>query len=355
MTTIAYDIITSSDPAFSFGAANVLVTVNLGVVVLTTSFGGTGISSSFANDKLVNNGFISGAALHFGAGVSFTGVNGAITNNVTGMIRGAGNGIMINADGGTIVNHGTIIGLETLGVSFETNAANGVLTNHGLIVGKINGVLAGNNTKVTNTGTIRSEGKGVGASSGAPTIDNSGKIEGGDVAVGSSFASRVALTNNKGGLIDGKIDFDGTGGSHTVFNKGTITSETRLGPGNDTFTFAKGKQGSVFGETGADNFNFVSGLAKKKDAAVIGDFAPGEDTIGLSKKLFKGIGKEGELKKKYFEVGKKAKDKDDHVIWNKAKGNLFYDKDGKGGGGQKLVAKLTPDIDLKASDILVIA
>ena len=36
------------------------------------------------------------------------GANGSIVNNATGTIRGAGYGIVVNADGGEIVNHGTV-------------------------------------------------------------------------------------------------------------------------------------------------------------------------------------------------------------------------------------------------------
>jgi hypothetical protein len=58
-------------------------------------------------------------------------------------------------------------------------------------------------------------------------------------------------------------------------------------------------------------------------------------------------------KKEYFE-GKKAKDKSDHIIYNEKNGKLFYDEDGKGGTGQKLIAKLEKGTDLDHTDFLIV-
>jgi hypothetical protein len=353
MTTLEFDVVSNTNPAFSFAAADLLVTVNFGVLVHSTAFGGDGIRSSLNNDDLVNNGFVLGNNALGSRGVSFTGDNGTITNNATGTIRGQAYGVHVNGISDTVINRGTIIGTGFLGVAFESASGNGVLTNHGRIFGKLVGVLANNGTTVSNVGVIESDGTGLSAYD-ATSIDNSGTIRGEARAIGTFALSngRVSLTNT--GTIEGKIEFDADTGnlSDQIFNKGTIIGETRLGSGSDTFTFAKGIQGTVFGEVGADHFNFVGKLAKKKNAAVIGDFTPGEDTIGLSKKLFKGIGKEGPLKEKYFEVGKKAKGDGAQVVYDPKSGDLDFKVKG---GGQKLVAKLEAGLDLSASDILVLA
>jgi hypothetical protein len=82
---------------------------------------------------------------------------------------------------------------------------------------------------------------------------------------------------------------------------------------------------------------------------------PGTDTIDLFTGVFKGIGKKGPLKAKYFHVGKNASDSDDHIIYRKAAGELSYDRNGKGGADQLLFAKVDRGLGLGADDFLLIA
>jgi Ca2+-binding RTX toxin-like protein len=144
-------------------------------------------------------------------------------------------------------------------------------------------------------------------------------------------------------------------GNDRIENRGTM-GEVRLGAGDDVFVFAGGKQGLVTGGSGADQFVFQIKLAPKANPATIADFTHGEDSFHLSKALFKGIGKPGELNDKAFALGTKAGDKSDHVVYDDDSGQLRYDKDGKGGAKAKVFAILdgSPD-DLSAGDFLVVA
>ena len=59
----------------------------------------------------------------------------------------------------------------------------------------------------------------------------------------------------------------------------------------------------------------------------------------------------GTLKGKHFRDGERAKDGNDHVIYDD--GKLSYDVDGKGGAKAVLFAKLKGDPNLQADDFLV--
>ena len=60
----------------------------------------------------------------------------------------------------------------------------------------------------------------------------------------------------------------------------------------------------------------------------------------LSTKIFKHMGF-GDLKEEYVAFGKKAKDGNDHIIFNAKDETVYYDPDGKGGKDQ--IAFMTGD------------
>lgn len=354
----------STGTAITFAANGETWTVDPGVTLSRangTTNGPTVSGASKSGITLVNNGYIFNGGTGSYANDPPVGVGGFFAG--TKIVNSAG--AIIAADAyainsrGTVENAGTIIG--GLGA---VEGAGLVLENSGQILGRI-GVLAHDGGTIQNSGSIQGDFRGItvsNAGNGKTTvIDNAkaGVIQGGKLA-GTSEAPGAAIysntTNavavNNEGLIDGKIAFQSSLADKIV-NVGSITGDTRLGSGNDNFTFAGGTQGTVFGEAGADRFDFVSKLAPKKTAPEIGDFTPGEDTIGLSRKLFKGIGKEGQLKDKFFDIGKKAKG-DTKIIYDPKTGDLDYKAKG-GDASQKLVAHLATGLDLSASDIFVIA
>ena len=64
----------------------------------------------------------------------------------------------------------------------------------------------------------------------------------------------------------------------------------------------------------------------------IGDFSVKDDSFQLDNAVFKKIGKAGKLKKDYFTISGKAKDKNDYIVYDKKTGILSYDADGSGSG-----------------------
>jgi Ca2+-binding RTX toxin-like protein len=137
---------------------------------------------------------------------------------------------------------------------------------------------------------------------------------------------------NKDESIDGTDDDDliaGLGGDDKIDGKG----------GEDEIAGGEGKD-ALTGGPGGDYFVFASkNDLKNENVDVIKDFVQGEDVIGLSYKVFKHMGF-GQLQETYFRVGKKAKDDDDHIIFNPANDGLYYDEDGKGGEKAQLFVKI---------------
>lgn len=115
--------------------------------------------------------------------------------------------------------------------------------------------------------------------------------------------------------------------------------------GDDQIGGGTGKD-ILWGGGGMDGFLFAE--AGKGNADKLEDFKSGKDWIGLDADVFAAIG--SKLGKKEFQVGRKADDGNDFIIFKpnagKDTGKLFYDGDGKGGQGQVLIAKLqTSDLD----------
>ncbi|HET7714895.1 MAG TPA: calcium-binding protein [Bauldia sp.] len=122
------------------------------------------------------------------------------------------------------------------------------------------------------------------------------------------------------------------------------------GDGDDTVQGGAGED-LLSGNAGADKFVFDV-KAKAANADHILDF-DALDTIVIDTNVFKSI-KTDVFKAKYFHVGKKAKDASDYFIFNDKTDMLYFDKDGKGGKAQKLIATFETDVDVTSTDLLLI-
>ena len=111
--------------------------------------------------------------------------------------------------------------------------------------------------------------------------------------------------------------------------------------GSDTLKGGKGKDLFLFNtEFGANNVDTLK------------DFSHKDDTIGIDHTL---IGADaGKVKSKYFVIGTKAADKNDHVIYNDQNGKLYLDPDGKGHEDQILVAILKHHPTIDVHDLLLV-
>jgi Ca2+-binding RTX toxin-like protein len=118
------------------------------------------------------------------------------------------------------------------------------------------------------------------------------------------------------------------------------------------------------GGTGRDVFVFDTALARTSAANKatnydrITDYVVRDDSIQLDNAVFRKLGKgtearPGKLAAKFFALDS-AKDKDDHVIYNRKTGVLSYDVDGSGGARAVEFAKLAPKLKMTAAEFFVI-
>ncbi|MEA3015115.1 MAG: large repetitive protein [Sphingomonadales bacterium] len=109
--------------------------------------------------------------------------------------------------------------------------------------------------------------------------------------------------------------------------------------GNDSSNILDGKGGndSLIGLGGADIFQFTTALGANNVDLIFG-FVKGVDKIALDDAIFHGIG---------TSIA-------DHVIYNNATGQLFYDEDGSGMMAAVQFATLSPGLSLTVSDFQVI-
>jgi Ca2+-binding RTX toxin-like protein len=130
------------------------------------------------------------------------------------------------------------------------------------------------------------------------------------------------------------------------------------GDGNDWLYGGAGKDVMV-GGGGADGFVFDTKLNKKTNYDTVRDFNVRDDSVYLDNAIFKKLGKgseanPGKLKKAFFQVGTKADDRDDYLIYNKKTGVLYYDADGSGSAKQVEIAKLSKNLKLTEKDFFII-
>ncbi|MEZ0167158.1 calcium-binding protein [Microvirga sp. TS319] len=131
------------------------------------------------------------------------------------------------------------------------------------------------------------------------------------------------------------------------------------GSGNDRLTGSSGND-TLTGGAGKDAFVFNAKPNAKTNIDKIVDFKHGEDSIWLDNAIFTKLGKAGSssdpaaLNKAFFTVGTKAKDANDHVIYDKGTGKLFYDADGSGHGAAVQIATLSKGLALSHSDFFVV-
>ena len=241
----------SSTPyAITYAANGDTWTILSGVTVASTN--NAAIFSDFSNNRLTNHGTVNSGN---NIGVQFrNGNNGVVSNATDAWIVGLQTGVWLGGTAGTtsntLDNDGSVVGLRFYGVLFAFGGG-GVFNNRGDTYGDEAGVQTSSSAPVTinNDGSIRSANLGVYASQSANvviTVDNGAKgIIKAPTAIKSGGQGSVDLDNL--GSIVGNIELTTAGADH-VRNQGTITGEARLGAGSDTFVFAGGKQGAVFGE-----------------------------------------------------------------------------------------------------------
>jgi Ca2+-binding RTX toxin-like protein len=155
------------------------------------------------------------------------------------------------------------------------------------------------------------------------SIERAMGASGNDVLIGSAGANRL-----RGGL--GKDSVDGGGG------KDWLAGDA----GKDELT----------GGAGKDWFVFTSKLAADADHVL--DYSVKDDTVILDHIAMRSL-PTGTLAAGSFRLGTVAKDGDDFILYDKAKGKLFYDADANGVGKAQLIATFDNHAKLTHSEISV--
>lgn len=129
------------------------------------------------------------------------------------------------------------------------------------------------------------------------------------------------------------------------------------GRGNDTMIATEGHDVMTGGQ-GADVFEFAE-TPYVDEWDTIRDFRSGRDKIHVHDTTFNHVGFGGfdgaALESQHFELGRQAKTADQALIYNQAKGFLYYDADGSGDqAGRVLFAKLGAGTELNFHDFWVV-
>jgi Ca2+-binding RTX toxin-like protein len=145
---------------------------------------------------------------------------------------------------------------------------------------------------------------------------------------------------------------------------GEAGNDTLFGDyGNDKLYGGAGND-KLYGQSGRDVFVFDSKLGtastdRRVNFDKILDFKVKDDSVWLDNAIFKKLGSGSELnpkqlKKTYFEVGSKADDSNDYIIYNKKTGVLSYDSDGSGKNKAIEIAQLSKNLAMTYKDFFVI-
>ncbi|MEP0324259.1 calcium-binding protein [Bauldia litoralis] len=166
-----------------------------------------------------------------------------------------------------------------------------------------------------------------------------------------TVASSIAFTlgaNVENLVLTGSAKINGTGNNLANTLVGNAGKNTLNGGGAaDTISGGLGKD-KLLGKGGKDMFVFADALGPA-NADKLKDFKHKKDKILLDQDIFAAVGTK--VGKKEFVEGKKAGDKNDHIIRDGKK--VFYDADGKGGAKQVLFAKIDKEVDLDHKDFMV--
>lgn len=107
------------------------------------------------------------------------------------------------------------------------------------------------------------------------------------------------------------------------------------------------------GDRGKDAFVFDTALDAEMNVDIIDDFNVRDDTIHLDNAIFTKLGKTGRMKDGFFAIGA-ARDKNDHIIYDRETGTLAYDADGSGSGEAIVFAIVGENLRLTSRDFLII-
>jgi Ca2+-binding RTX toxin-like protein len=134
---------------------------------------------------------------------------------------------------------------------------------------------------------------------------------------------------------------------------GTVFYDTFIGDDNANRLDAARGYDTLTGAGGADTFVMSTALDGVINVDTIVDMTHGTDKIELSHAIFGAVAV-GTLADTAFVAGTAATTADQHIVYDAATGNLYYDADGSGAGAQILFAILqNHSTTITASDFVV--
>ncbi len=170
------------------------------------------------------------------------------------------------------------------------------------------------------------------------------------VAGGYTIANGVVIENASGGRYNDKL----YGNAAANMLRGNGGKDRLSGYSGDDILVGGAGSDTLSGGSGSDAFVFKTKPSRTANLDRITDFNATYDAIHLDDAVFTEIGRAGALKSKHFQVGSRADDRDDYLIYYKAKGILYYDPDGSGQRGAVEIAVLSNKAKMTAADIIVI-
>jgi Ca2+-binding RTX toxin-like protein len=165
---------------------------------------------------------------------------------------------------------------------------------------------------------------------GRDTVDYSNRYRPIEVKLAGAVAAGVSVDGKAEDIILNIENFVGGAAGDRLIGD-SFGNWLTGGGGND---FLRGKGGN-------DRFVFSTKL-NAGNADTIADFKHNADVLALDDRIFKAIGSALTSGEFYAKAGvRKGHDKDDRLVYNTTTGDLYYDKDGKGGTAAVLFATLS--------------
>jgi Ca2+-binding RTX toxin-like protein len=144
------------------------------------------------------------------------------------------------------------------------------------------------------------------------------------------------------------VRFDGSAFDDSL--AGGVAKDTLSGGAGDDTLVGGGGGDVLTGGVGIDTFRLGGDLK----AATFTDFVSRVDVIELDNALFTVLTTEGNLALDAFVNGTKAASESQVLVYDQAKGNLYYDADGSGPGAAVLIGVFTNQALLNAGDFKVV-
>ena len=133
---------------------------------------------------------------------------------------------------------------------------------------------------------------------------------------------------------------------------GGTADDRIIGNGADNHLYGRGGNDVLTGGAGHDAFFFNASLSATANLDRVTDFQHGIDSFDLAHGVFTHLAR-GALTATAFFTGAAAHDSNDHIIYDKAHGALYYDADGTGQSAAVEFATVKAGLGLSAADFII--